>query len=791
MPGVSPVRGQNRTALDDLFGSVEVGGLLVFLAIAGALNSSSIASHWVVSLFLLLCAALCSGFLIPLSSRDPSLGFGVSAAVLGFTAPQENILEAIVVWAIGTLIGSTAVRRSVVSGARNASRMVWCGAAYMVIWGAIDPDGDNVALAATVATLGYIIVGLLLDLFSRRLQGEPVRELLRSIMMFRLLLAYLINVLMATLVHLVVPPLNAAAETVGEDVGLLIAFTVTAMFFFSFAMLTNAAIEHRRFQGVLASALALPWPGDQDPTELMRHYASRAIPSDLIEIRDRQPRRLRELGAPFRMPSGERRWLVVERGPTRSAYAPGDFDALSAIAHIGEESMRVRSETQDLELEANTDPLTGLPNYRAFQVALAQANVGRPTGMGLAVVYVDMDGFKAINDTYGHEVGNQVLRMVSTRLRGAVRPLDTVARVGGDEFVIILPDVIDREHAEQIASRIATMVSPPLQLTDAVIIPSISTGVAFSAEPGEDITSLVEEADERMYSGRGRRDGSPVPALAEPTVSEPDTMPHADLVDVIADTIERRLVTVAYQPIVDLVEGRIVALEALVRATHPDYGMISPPLLVHEARRMQRLDELTEQVLVQAFRDVTSFQQVVPELDVVHVNIEVDQVAEERSLGRIAELSDLYQNVRLTLELTENSLNRSTEVLMTELAGLRARGISLSLDDFGQAYSTMLALVEYPFDVLKVDRVLIRDLLTSAKSRHIIRSLVLLARKLDVRMVVEGVETDEELEALALLGVRYVQGYIFARPTAPSQLRDRFAVTGLQVAPPSAIEPTV
>jgi EAL domain-containing protein (putative c-di-GMP-specific phosphodiesterase class I) len=282
-----------------------------------------------------------------------------------------------------------------------------------------------------------------------------------------------------------------------------------------------------------------------------------------------------------------------------------------------------------------------------------------------------------------------------------------------------------------------------------------------------------------------------VPASAEPAVADSDATPHADLVDIIADTIEQGLLTVAYQPIVDLVEGRIVALEALVRATHPDYGMISPQLLVHEARRMQRLDELTEQVLVHAFRDVTSFQQVVPELEVVHVNIEVDQVAEERSLGRIAELNDLYQNVRLTLELTENSLNRSTELLMTELAGLRARGISLSLDDFGQAYSTMLALVEYPFDVLKVDRVLIRDLLTSAKARHVIRSLVLLARKLDVRMVIEGVETEEELEALALLGVRYVQGYLFARPAEPQQLRERFVASGLQVAPASVADPTV
>jgi hypothetical protein len=154
MPGVSPVRGQKRTASDDLLAFFEVGGLLVFLTIAGALNVSGITSQWVVSLFLLLCAALCSGFLIPLSSRDPSLGFGVSAAVLGFMAPQEHIFEAVVVWTMGTLIGSTAVRRSVMSGARNASRMVACGAAYMVIWRAIYPEGDNVALAATVATVG-------------------------------------------------------------------------------------------------------------------------------------------------------------------------------------------------------------------------------------------------------------------------------------------------------------------------------------------------------------------------------------------------------------------------------------------------------------------------------------------------------------------------------------------------------------------------------------------------------------------------------------------------------------
>jgi len=785
-----------RSSADETLAIVEVGALGVFLISAAALQAPVLLANWVEALFLLLCALLCSGFAIQVSSRAPELAYGVSAAVLGFVAPSDRVVEVILVWAAGTLIGSSAVRRDLVSGARNAARMVLCAFVYFAIWELVDAGGVVFAAAAALATAGYLLVDLVLDLLPLLLRGQRLRDLVRSLLAWRIGLAFGINVLLVVLVHYAAPWLDALSGHPEAGIGLIVAFTVTAAFFFAFAMLDGVRAQRLRFDGVLGTALALPWPADRDPLEIMRSRAAEAVDCDGVEIRDAPPRLRRELGAPFRTPDGEERYLVAIRGPARSPFLPADLDALSAVAHIGEESMRVRSEARGLEEEASTDPLTGLPNYRAFQRSLAQAAAARAEGVGIAVVYLDLDGFKQVNDTHGHEAGNEVLRVVAGRLRMAVRPLDTVARVGGDEFVVVLSGLTGREDAVQVAERMARAVGEPMSVSGGAVAVTASLGIGYSDDPGEDPLALVEQADSRMYTGRrGRREPLPAPVpgprrgpvpmptpdalvAAGPAPQTPAPV-AADYVGVVNEVIDERRLTVVYQPIVDNVVGEVVALEALVRAEHPAFGTIPPPLLVNEARRLGRLDALTAQVLELAFEDMTRFQEHAPALRAVHVNVEVDQITEERSLGRILELSAAHPRVGLTLELTENSLGRGTDALLAELDGLRGRGVSLALDDFGQAYSTMLSVVEYPFDVLKVDRALIQELLASEKARQVIRSLLLLSRKLDVRMVVEGVQTGAERDGLARLGVRYMQGYLFSPPVPAEELRSRFRGAGL------------
>lgn len=703
--------------------------------------------------------AVASTFQLRISTSPHSRHmFGLSAGLLGIALFNGSDLTLVAFWALGLALGWAVARRDVMVGLRVGGRSTLMGLVFLLVWTSLAEVVSFPATAA-VATAAYILFSLAVLSTPQLVEGESPRAIIADFLPWRILLVFALNTALVIVVGaarawtLLSPPESHV------EISTVISLTLTAAVVSAAAMLRTARVARQRIDGVIDAALALPWPGDEDPIALMREYASRALRSGRIEVRTTPPNSRFEIGASFLDPAGEIHYLVARRKPGRSPFIDRDQQTLTAIAHIGQNDMRVRSETSGLLSEAHTDPLTGLPNYRAFQSALASA----ADYTAIAVAYIDVDDFKTVNDRHGHEIGNLVLQAVANRLARAVRPTDFVARVGGDEFVVILGEVADLAHAERIVARITRAVSPPIDLGGTVVMVNFSTGVSFSPGGRElDPLRLVEEADARMYSSRGRVSAATAPGGSTRSGGELGDATAA--VRAVAETIDGQHLVAYYQPIVDNVLGEVIAYEALVRAKHPDFDGISPSLLVHEASRTGRLDMLTEQLLDKVVVDSARIRSLDPKLNDVHVNVEVDQLTARRILPRLADIVTEHPDLHLTLEMTENSLGRATDLILADLAALRGSGLIFALDDFGQAYSTMLSIVQYPIEILKVDRALVEVSSHGGKSQQVMRSLVLLSRKLGVTMVVEGVETVAERDWLAKLGVRYMQGFLFERP---------------------------
>lgn len=757
----------------------EVAILVVFVVLLASRNPYAFADYWVEASFLAACAAGSQAFRIRISAVDERMSIGIEAALLGIALPSSDMLTALLVWLVGLTIGSAVGRRDALLGARIGARSIFAGIIYATTWQAISSRMDSPVLAVLAATAAYVLTTVLLWNLPAVLAGEDPAVLIENLIPTRILVAFGTTAVLVLAAGFFDPLVNEVLVRNPGGLKLVIGLAVATSLFSAVGFLVYSFEARKRLDGLISTAESLPWPDDPEPMQQMTGFAGKTLQASLIEVRSTPPQARTEIGAPFHTPSGEMKYLVAKRDRGRSPLLDRDFQALSAIAHIGQETMRVRGEANELRTEANTDPLTGLFNYRGFQVAINDVNSRRGDQGGVAIIYIDLDGFKAINDRYGHSAGNEILQVVAHRLAEAVRPRDAVARVGGDEFVVLLRDVTDEGHAEQVAHRIVDLASSPVVLDNIVVTVSLSAGVSFAPTGEVALEELVNDADSKMYAKRGRQlPSSPGSAGPGDRLADAQTTKRSAA---IAGLIKGRELRVEYQPIVDAGRGVVAGLEALVRADHPTYGLIPSPLLVREASRIGLLDSLTQQVLDRTFADLEQIRRVAPALRDISVNIELGQLAHPAIREHMLELCRQHPGVRLTMEITENSLNNVSEEVSRELDELRAGGLRLALDDFGQGYSTMLAIAQVPFDALKIDRSLIANIATSRKSRQVIVSMAKLCRSLHVRMVVEGVERHEEREVLQRLGVRYMQGFLFSKSETAENLCEQFAADGLAI----------
>jgi diguanylate cyclase (GGDEF)-like protein/PAS domain S-box-containing protein len=489
-------------------------------------------------------------------------------------------------------------------------------------------------------------------------------------------------------------------------------------------------------------------PDDMDRTDV----AFRAMRADGGGVPAEEKRYLR--------PDGSRVWGLVSRW-----MVPDSLGGCSHfISHVTDITDRKRDEAE-LAHRALHDTLTGLANRALLSDRLAHALVQQSRdGMRHALLFIDLDGFKLVNDGFGHSAGDDVLREAARRIVHEVRKGDTVARLGGDEFAVVLHGVAGRADALQKAQQLCEALAVPYLVgehSEAFVTASI--GVALSAE-GLTAADLLRAADSAMYLARQRGPGGA--ELSSRHLTE-RTVARLAIASGVRHAIERNELRLYYQPVIDLASGRAVGVEALMRWQQPGRGLVAPNEFIPVAEETGMIVPMGAWAIGQACRDASAFRIDGQQLTVA-VNVSPRQIREGGLVSVMAgEL--LAGDVRadtMCIEITESSLTGDTSATIATLHELKDLGVSVALDDFGTGYSSLSYLKRLPVTVMKIDRAFVTGLAVDADDVALVRAMVSMAHALGLSVVAEGVETAEQLKILRGLGCEMAQGYLFARPQA-------------------------
>ena len=465
-------------------------------------------------------------------------------------------------------------------------------------------------------------------------------------------------------------------------------------------------------------------------------------------------------------------WVSVSVSAVRDAdgivrYMIGQIEDITERKAIGERLVH----------QAIHDPLTGLPNRLLFMDRLRDVMAGGRRGHRVAVLFVDLDHFKVINDSLGHEAGDQLLLAVGHRLRRMLRPTDTVARFGGDEFTILCPDVDDPENVTRLAERVLEEIARPVWLVDGEVFATASIGIACSMqrpETPESPETLVRDADAAMYRAKelGRRR---VEFFDQRLRAR--TVEHLHIGNDLHRALERGEFVLHYQPILELEMGRVSGFEALVRWRHPERGLIGPVDFIGLAEETGLIVPLGAWVLETACAQLAAWQAAQPDVESplsVSANVSPRQLAEPSfpdQIRKVIEQSGIRPG-SLWLEITETALMHDTESATSALRALRGLGVHLAVDDFGTGYSSLSHLKRFPIEALKIDQSFIFGLNRDGEDAAIVTAVVSLAHALGLTSTAEGVETPEQLADLRTLGCEFAQGNLFAEPMAAELVGD-------------------
>jgi diguanylate cyclase (GGDEF)-like protein/PAS domain S-box-containing protein len=420
---------------------------------------------------------------------------------------------------------------------------------------------------------------------------------------------------------------------------------------------------------------------------------------------------------------------------------------------------------QQLEHQATHDPLTALPNRLLFRDRLQHALEAGIAGEAChAVLFLDLDDFKTVNDSLGHMAGDQFLTAVAERLRAGVRGRDTVARFGGDEFAILLEGTT-RNAALEVADRIIESFETPLELDGRPVKGAISIGVVFADQYGLDADDILRDADTAMYMAKARGKGrteqfSPAMRAA--------ILERLELEVDMREGLCSGQFLVHYQPILDVAKNQVVGLEALARWEHPRRGMLQPSVFIPIAEESGLVVDLGALVLKTACTQVSKWQQAFPDQPPIFLTVNVSAKQLMHS-GLLDELSSALEESglpasSLTLEITETVLAHNTEAVIERLKAMRSLGVRLAIDDFGTGYSSLSYLHQFPVDVVKIDKSFVDGITRPGEGTELPDAIVALAHALKLKTVAEGVETTEQVEHLTSIGCDLWQGFFFARP---------------------------
>ena len=458
----------------------------------------------------------------------------------------------------------------------------------------------------------------------------------------------------------------------------------------------------------------------------------------------------------LRRADGERRWVELFLAPVRSESG--------AVTHfvgvLNDVTYRKDAEAR-LNHLANHDPLTGLPNRNLLHDRLAHAIARRREGMA-AVLFLDLDRFKLINDSYGHDVGDELLKAVAARLSACLRGEDTVARLGGDEFVVLLEDLPGIDAAASIAGKIAARLAEPLSVGGRELPLAASIGIALYPRDGRVPQDLLKNADTAMYRAKEAGRGGFCFFAGEMNMH---ALRRLTLENELRRALDGGELEVFYQPQVAMDSGRLLGAEALVRWRHPLKGLVAPADFIPVAEETGLIVALGEQVLRAACRQIADWQRRgLPPLTVA-VNLSPRQFRQADLVATIAGIlaETGADPARLELEITEGAAMQNADEAVAALRRLRAMGVGLAIDDFGTGYSSLSYLKRFPIDKLKIDRSFVQGVPDDGDDTAIVQAIAAMAGSLKLKLLAEGVESEAQRAFLESLGCAEAQGWLFGR----------------------------
>jgi diguanylate cyclase (GGDEF)-like protein/PAS domain S-box-containing protein len=460
---------------------------------------------------------------------------------------------------------------------------------------------------------------------------------------------------------------------------------------------------------------------------------------------------------------GQQRWIWFSSIPLMRDGEQTPYAVLSSFEDITE----LRNVQNQFSALANRDALTGLPNrFKMMDLGTSAVAAAQRHGRPLGLLFIDLDHFKDINDTYGHFAGDVFLRAVTQRLRGALRDSDTIARLGGDEFIVLLEACGSRTVAEEVANRLLYELQQPFVVEDNPVYAGASIGIAIYPEAGASFDELLKAADTAMYSAKSS--GRMTYRFFEEQMREAAAR-RLWMDNNMREALHQRQFVLHYQPKARIDTGEITGAEALIRWLHPTRGLIPPAEFIPFAEESGFIVALGTWVLQEACRQIKTWLDSGLRVPVA-VNLSARQL---KSDGVVSVIQDAIERVGidpqlLEVELTETALIEDEDKALRVLQSIRALGICVYLDDFGTGHSSLSKLTRFPIDVLKVDRSFVSRLDCDVKSLALTKSIVLIGKTLGMKLMAEGVETQAQLAHLSEIGCDFIQGYLLSKPVPPA-----------------------
>ena len=529
-------------------------------------------------------------------------------------------------------------------------------------------------------------------------------------------------------------------------------------------MQSGKILRSRRFLEILGQE-------EQQEVTTYEAWGDLVHPEDMAKVMAALDVCIRNSPAPYiceyrmRCSNGDWKWLL-SRGIVVARDASGA--ALRMTGTISDISEKRRMD-ETIWQHANFDTLTSLPNRRLFRDRLNQEILkSQRTGLPMALFFIDLDQFKEVNDLLGHDVGDMLLTEASKRICACVRQSDTVARLGGDEFTTIVSELEDVANVESVAQKIIAALSEPFHLGDEVIYLSASLGVTMYPADADNAERLIRNADQAMYAAKnaGRNQFS----YFTRSMQE-EALARLRLIGDLRHALEYGQLQVYYQPVVDLGTGYIVKAEALLRWDHPHFGLLQPPAFIPLAEESGLIHEIGNWIFMEAALSSRQWTEQLGELFQISVNKSpVQLVSQNKGVNWAQHLEALgMEGSSITIEITEGLLLNASTNVHNKLLCYRDAGLEIAIDDFGTGYSSMAYLKKFDVDYLKIDRSFIRDMTHDAGNLTIVKSIIVMAHELGLKVIAEGIETEEQRQLLVEAGCDFGQGFLYAEPLPAEQ----------------------